>query len=418
MKPSLQPIRGFRDLYPQEKAVQNYIFGKLKTVADLYVFENYDGPLLEPIELYLNKTSKELIEQQTFQIKDRKGETLVMRPEMTPSLARMVANKANELVFPLRLFNLGLRYRYETPQKGRIREFYQVDYDILGSDSLLADAEILAVAANIFTSLGATEKDFQLVINSRTFMSKKMSQLNISEEDQKKVLSVIDKKDKVSEIKFTTMLKEVGLSEDQMIKLNDVLTKTTVEDDEYFRELFTLLRNYEIEKYCKLSPEIVRGLDYYTGIVFEVKEIGEMKRSLLGGGRYDNLVSSYNESAKIQGVGFALSDVVVWEFLQDKNLLPNLQPKPTKYLVTVFSSETIEQSINVTKELRKNNIPAELYPDADKKLDKQLKYADRNNIPYAIIIGPEEIKKNALKVKDMKTGKQKELTIDNLKTQI
>lgn len=414
MAVQLQAPKGFRDLYPQDKALQNYLFEKLKAVSSLYGFENYDGPILEPIELYLGKSSKELVEEQTFKITDKKEQTLVMRPEMTPSLARMIAQRANQLIFPLKLFNLGLRFRYEAPQKGREREFYQADFDILGAENVLADAEILAVVVKILTSLGATEKDFIININSRKFIDKKLAEFGV--ENKKEVMSCIDRKDKVSKESFLELLKKSGLNENQIKDLSSFLeTETKPEDDPYFKKLFEILKNYGIEKYFKINTGTVRGLDYYTGLVFEAKDLsGKINRALLGGGRYDNLVSSYNPNLKIPGIGFATSDVILSEFVKCINKVPQLNSKSTKYLVTVFGEEWLNDSIKIVNELRNKNIPSEIYPDADKKLDKQLKYADRNGIPFAIILGPEEIKKNIVKVKDMKTAEQKELTVEEI----
>ncbi|QQG44022.1 MAG: histidine--tRNA ligase [Candidatus Roizmanbacteria bacterium] len=410
----LQPVKGFRDLYPADKALQNYVFDKLKAVASLYGFENYDGPILEPIELYLGKSSKELVEEQTFKIKDKKDQTLVMRPEMTPSLARMIAQKANQLVFPLKLFNLGLRFRYEAPQKGREREFYQADFDILGTENILADAEILAAAVNIFLNLGATENDFVIYINSRTFVDRKLTELGI--ENKKDIMSCIDRKDKISREAFLESLKKASLNEKQIIDLVSFLeSEIKPQDDEYFKKLFNILKRYGIDQYFKINKNTVRGLDYYTGLVFEAKDLsGKINRALLGGGRYDNLVSAYNPNIKVPGIGFATSDVILLEFIKIINKAPQLNPCPTKYLVTIFSQETLNDSIQILNKLRKQNISAEIYPDTEKKLDKQLKYADRNNIPYAVIAGPEEIQKGIVKVKDMKTGEQKEINISDL----
>ncbi len=173
----LNPLKGFRDLYPQEKGVQSYLFEKIRQVANLLGYMEYDGPIVEPVELYENKTSRELLERQTFQIKNKKGEVLVLRPEMTPSLARMIANKAGQLNFPLKLYNIGARFRYEAPQKGRTREFYQADFDILGTNSIVSDAESIFTIVSIFRALGATEKDFVVYINSRVEMEKYLMDL-------------------------------------------------------------------------------------------------------------------------------------------------------------------------------------------------------------------------------------------------
>ena len=428
MSKNLQPIRGFRDLYPQEKRIQDYIFEKLKKVAALFGFEAYDGPLLEQIDLYLGKTSEELIKRQTFQITYKKEKTLVMRPEMTPSLARMIAQREQQLIFPLRLFNLGLRYRYEAPQKGREREFYQADFDILESESVLADVEILNVVIAIFLQFGADEKDFVVYINSRTFIQKQLYSFGIEENKIKKVIEVIDKKEKVGNADLRSLLIQCELNENQCKKIIVFLNTPIDQNTSYFKKLFDILHMYNISKYIKINPSIVRGLDYYTGLVFEVKEKGGMTRSLMGGGRYDNLIADFGASRKISGVGFATSDVILWEFLKDKNLIPELKTKLTKVLVAVFPQEKngkdnvvgdadlrpLQKSIAIVNFLRHNNIPSELYPETDKKLDKQLKYADKNKIPFVIIIGHEEIKNNVVKIKNMKTREQTTVKHDEL----
>jgi histidyl-tRNA synthetase len=413
MKVNLQPIKGFRDLYPEDKNIQNYIFEKLINLANESGFEQFDGPLLEPVEIYLNKSSEELVNKQTFQVIDKNNKTLVMRPEMTPSLARMIASKDQQLVFPLKTFNLGLRFRYEAPQKGRAREFYQADFDILGEEGILADVEILNTAVNVFKYFGATYKDFTLCINSREFMQRKLLEVGVTSDKLKEVISIIDKKEKIKSEVFEKLLLDISIEKNVIVKIDELL-KSDFSSDDYFSELFKLLKVYDIDKFVRIDLNIVRGLDYYTGLVFEIKEIGEMNRSLLGGGRYDNLVSDFGASRKIPGIGFATSDVAIWEFLKDKDLIPKINSKKIKFLITVFDKESVDKSIELLIFLRKNNIACEIYPSIDKKLEKQIKYADKNKIPYVIILGPEEIKKNVAKIKNMITGEQKEIDINKI----
>ncbi len=416
---NLNPLKGFRDLYPKNKAIQNYIFQKLKESASFFGFEEYDGPLIESTSLYLEKSSKELVENQTFQIKSKKDEELVLRPEMTPTLARMIAKEENNLVFPLKLFNLGLRYRYEAPQKGRSREFYQADFDILSNNPELADMEILQVVVNLFTSFGAKENDFVVYINSRKYLQEEFKKLSIDESKQKSLLDLIDRKDKLPSETFTSLLSKLELTQEQeqwVLKLEIAEVKNIP----YFKPLADKLEMLGIAKYIRFNPLIVRGLDYYTDLIFEVKSInvdekGEvLNRSVLGGGRYDNLISYFGGKQNMSGVGFATSDVVLQEFLQDKNLLPQLNSKKTTVLVTIFSEEMTEDSIEIAQYLRKFNIAAELYLDATKKLDKQLKYANQNNIPFVLIVGPEEKEKGIVKIKNMKTTEQMEIKLDQI----
>lgn len=415
----LNPLKGFRDLYPKEKGVQNFIFEKIRGVARLLGYEEYDGPIVEPVGLYENKTSKELLERQTFQIKDKKGETLVLRPEMTPTLARMVANKAGQLTFPLKLYNIGARFRYEAPQKGRTREFYQADFDILGTSSLIADAESIYTLISIFKMLGADKKDFKVLINSRSYIEESLLKINIPKEKISTILNIIDKKAKVSKQEFDSMLKDKDLTQNQILSINRLIDyKVKPADYSYFDELFSLLKSYGVEKYCEISPFTVRGLDYYTGVVFEAVEISDGKdslnRSLFGGGRYDNLVSDFDQKLKIPGVGFATSDVILIEFLQNKNLLPTDIIKPVSCLVSVFNKETLNKSIGISNFLRGKGISCELYQDENTKLDKQLKFADKKGIPFVLIIGPSEIKINKVKLKNMKTGDQQDVDKEEL----
>ncbi len=397
----LQAIRGFRDLYPRDKAVQNALFDTIRAVAAQYGFEEYDGPVVEPVSLYTDKSSRELLEKQTFKVvgQDEKDD-LILRPEMTPTLARMVATKTGELIFPLRYFNIGQRFRYEAPQKGRSREFIQADFDILGSESVLADAEIISSAVSILLKLGAADDDFVVCINSRSYLRDKLSEIGIAAEDQPEVLRKIDRMDK-SRQDVDPAIREL---------LNNPVKPT---DNPYFRELFGALKSYGIARYCKIDLSVVRGLDYYTGMVFEVKDKGgSLRRSLFGGGRYDNLIAQYAVNTSIPGVGFAVSDVVLLEFLKEKKLTPEVRSKKTQVLVTVFEEDTEFDVIRTAFILRDNGIACELYPSATKKLDKQLKYADKNDIPFVIIAGPEEIQRRIVKLKNMATKEQCECTVE------
>lgn len=412
---SLNALRGFKDLYPEDKAVQNHIFNTVRSVACSYGFTEYDGPIVEPFDMYADKTSEEILSRQTFEVQ-RKGEEKerwILRPEMTPTLARMVAARAGELAYPLRWFNIGARFRYEAPQKGRSREFWQCDFDLLGARGVLADAEILSVIVAIYTSLGAGEEDFVIYVNSREEMESELLDIGYTEEQYKDLLALIDRRDKIEEGIFRSELSKIDPDTTKVDSLISFLNDTE-SDSAYFKELFAILEEMGIRKYIKLNAGITRGLDYYTGLVFEVKEIGSMKRSLLGGGRYDNLVAQYNPHANIPGIGFAFSDVVTMEFLKDKNLVPDTRITSSQVLVTIFSEETVNASLKALTSLRAANIAAELFPDAHKKLDKQLKYADKVGIPYALIIGPDELQKGTVIMKNLAAKTQQEVALSEL----
>lgn len=417
MSIKLKPLRGFRDFYPKDKAVQNYIFEKLRQVANLFGFEEYEGPSIEPIELYWEKTSKELIDKQTFKLEDKKGQVVVLRPEITPTLARMLAKRQYQLTFPARLFNLGPRFRYEAPQRGRAREFYQADFDILGESTTLSDAEILNVAVNIFLNFGARQEDFVILINSRKLLEARLKKIGLAGKKIKEVINIIDKKEKVSQKNFQKMLIDIGLKALAIKKIEQLLQNTTGYQN-YFSPLLQLLDQFGIKKYIKINPSVVRGLDYYTGLVFEAREKGGIKRALLGGGRYDNLVAELGAAKKIPGIGFATSDVILEEFLKSKKLLPQLESLPTRVLITVFSDKTLKESIMIARFLREQKISNELFLNSQKSLDKQLAYANKKKIPYVIIIGPDEIKKKVVRIKNMRTGEQYETDQNSLPTVI
>ncbi|MBI1863230.1 histidine--tRNA ligase [Candidatus Microgenomates bacterium] len=413
---NLQPLRGFRDLYPEDKAVQNYIFETVRSVAALYGYSEYDGPIVEPLELYTDKTSEEILSKQAFEVmsKGQELEKWILRPEMTPTLARMVASRAGELTFPLRLFNIGPRFRYEAPQKGRSREFWQTDFDLLGSSSVLADAEILLLVVEIFKKLGAGENEFIIFLNNRAEMEKNLLRIGYTEEGYNSLLPLIDRQDKISKDEFIAELLTIDPSQERAQKLVDFLYTSRTEESVYFTELFDILKSYKIDQFFQINYNITRGLDYYTGLVFEVKSKGSLKRSLLGGGRYDNLVGQYNPKYPISGVGMSFSDVVTAEFLKDTNILPPFTKTPATVLVTTFDEQTRNISIETASKLRALGIPVELYPDSGKKLDKQLKYADKMNIPYAVIIGPNEVERGMVILKDLKNKTQKEIKVEEL----
>jgi histidyl-tRNA synthetase len=282
-----------------------------------------------------------------------------------------------------------------------------LDFDIIGSNSSLADIEILNVAAQIFLKLGATENDFVIYINSRELMNKQLVSYGLSPEQCQKVLSAIDKKDKVSDEAFTDMLQKAGLTEEQVSDVAGFLADPS-KYVKQFDSLLEMAKNYGIEKYIKVNPTIVRGLDYYTGLVFEVKSKGTLGRSVLGGGRYDNLVGMFDQQLSIPGIGFATSDTIMLEFLKEIGKTPTVPRTQTQVLITVFDETVSESSMKIASHLRSGGVAVELYPDFS-KLPKQLKYANRCEIPYVIVIGPEEDAKQSLLLKDMQTGDQVEI---------
>ena len=316
-KLKFQPVKGTRDFYPEQMAFRNWLFGKMREVSKRFGYQEYEGPILEPLELYAAKSGEELVKKQTFVLTDRGGRKLALRPEMTPTLARMVAQKQAELPKPIRWFSIGPRFRYEQPQKGRLREFYQWDIDILGSQAPEADAEIIAIAAEFFKSLGLSPKEVKIKVNDRKLIEQKLSFIEIPKTKIQEVFRAIDKKEKMTDGEWKDWLPEIGLNKLQIKDLEGILKdKDFSRESEELTRIFSTLSDLGVSEYVEFDPNIVRGLDYYTGVVFEAQDKEGKFRAILGGGRYDNLVEIVG-GPKLGGVGFAAGDAVVEEVLKE-----------------------------------------------------------------------------------------------------
>ncbi len=411
-KKLIPSVKGTRDFYPEDWAFESWLYGKVKQVSALFGFEEYEGPTLETLDLYAAKSGEELVKKQAFTLTDQSGKTLALRPEMTPTLARMIAQKAGSLNFPVKWFTFGRRFRYEQPQKGRGREFFQWDCDILGVDSAEADAEAVAIAAAFLKSLGLEPTEVKIKINDRQLLQAKITALGISEETVAPVFRLIDKVDKVSRQDFLEMGREIGLNNEQTEAVLQIIgEKNAYLDSPRLLQVFEFLKKYGAAEYVEYDPRIVRGLEYYTGVVFEAWDTKGEFRSILGGGRYDNLTADVGGREKIPGTGFAAGDMVVAEVLKNLGKYPALAVNPTQVLVTVFSPEFLDRSIETANQLRDRSINTEVYLDPETKLDKQIKYADKKEIPYVIIIGPDEVKNETVTLKNLKTGEQKSLPL-------
>jgi histidyl-tRNA synthetase len=407
---STQPTKGFRDFYPDEMAIRQWLFDHMKAAARSFGYQMYDGPLVEPVSLYEAKSSKELVEQQTFQLTDRGNRQVALRPEMTPSLARMIAQKQQQLGTPLRWFNIGPRFRYEAPQRGRAREFYQWDCDLIGPKTPEADAEIIAIACEFFNRIGLSADDVVIKVNNRKLLESKLSSAGFKSEQFSSLIPWIDRRDKLSREKWHTALKSEGISKKHIEELELLLSDTDVSyESEELTQLFSTLTDMGYADYVKYDPSIVRGLDYYTGTVFEAQDRQGKLRAVLGGGRYDNLVELFGAKPS-SGIGFACGDMVIMELLKDTKKIPDLNTSPTQILITIFNESATRYALKTARMLRYAGIATELYPDPTTKLDKQLKYAHKTGIPLAIIAGPDEQAQNQVAVKNMKTKQQKTLS--------
>jgi len=405
--------RGFVDFYPEDMAGRHWLFGKMRQASKLFGYEEYDGPALEQVELYAAKSGEDLVKQQTFILNDRGGKKLALRPEMTPSLARMVAQKQEELTKPIRWFNIGPRWRYEKPQKGRTREFCQWDVDLLGIESPEADAEVIAVACEFFKLVGISAKEVVVRVSNRRLLEQKFNLIEIPPDKYSEVIRAIDKKDKMEINEWEKYLVSTGVNDLQIKDLKKILQdKDFAGESEELTTLFSTLTDLGYIDYVEFDPLVVRGLDYYTGTVFEACDRKQEFRAILGGGRYDNLVEIVG-GKKLSGAGFACGDKVIEALLRKLNKWPEGKAANAKFLVTIFSESLYRDSLRTAQLLRSAGLPTELYLVLD-DLPKQLKYANKKGIPYVIILGPDEAEKKTVMMKNMSTGEQTEITQEEL----
>lgn len=406
MKTLVQPLKGTRDFYPKDMAIRTWLYNQLRQVSEKFGYQEYEGPFLEPIELYAAKSGEELVKEQSFVFPDRGGDLITLRPELTPTLARMVAQRQKQLVYPLRWWSFGPFWRYERPQKGRSREFFQWNIDMVGVDAPEADAELIAIAVEFFRKVGLSPAQVQILVNDRRLMDGEFNRLGISLERRSEVLRLIDRRDKMRPDEWKNYAQDIGLDTAQFNALQTLL----LEDDlwrksEEMQRLFIALKALGASEYVKYAPHIIRGLDYYTGTVFEAWDVEGEFRAMFGGGRYDNLVADVGGDA-LPGVGFAMGDVVITLILKKYGLLPKeLNASPARVLVTVFDAEMLPASFKLATELRQAGINVICYPEAI-KLAKQFKYADRIGAHVVLIAGPDEQKAGQVTIKDLRAGTQ------------
>lgn len=402
----IQPVKGTREFYPEEMAQRNYIYQKVRQAAQLFGYQEWDAPFIETIDLYAAKSGEELVKKQSYVFEDRGGGLIALRPELTPSLARMIAQKQGELAFPVRWWSFGPFWRYENVQKGRTREFFQWNVDMLGVNSPEADAELIGVAATFLRIAGLTPAQATVYVNNRRLMDAQFDALAIPPEKRMDISNLVDRRSKMEPAKWDAYAGELGLSQSQLDGLKQVLGDYELwrKSDELVR-LFKALEALGVAEYVKFDPNIMRGLLYYTGTVFEAFDVsGNVRRAILGGGRYDNLLRDVGGDP-LSGVGFAMGDVVIGIILQEKGLIPPFVPTPAPVLVTVFDESLWMDAYALAGELRAAGINATTYPEPA-KLPKQFKFGDRMGMRVTIVVGPDEAAAGQVTVKDLKSGQQ------------
>lgn len=425
-KLSTQSYKGARDFYPEDKRLQDYIFGVWRTVCQRYGYEEYTAPVLEPIELYTSKTSDEIVNEQTYSFTDRGGRTVVMRPEMTPSVSRMVAAKRQELAYPVRWFSIPDCWRYERPQRGRNRQFWQLNVDIFGVATVDADLEIISLTDSIMKAFGATDEMYQIKINSRKLINLIMSQyLELDALQAKQMAQLFDKKDKMAAEAFVDRAKEIfkpdqanaGL--EKLYKLIRAKTLADLPEDikssQAMKEvqiLFTLLADHGVTS-VTFDITLMRGFDYYTDIVFEVFDTDpENNRAMFGGGRYDDLVGAFGVEP-VATVGFAMGDAPIENFLSSHKLVPQLTSATQIY--TVVIGDVLGEAQDVVRELRNQGLNVAI-DITGRKSEKQIKSALKMSVPYLLFIGEDEVKNQKYILRNIETQKEDVLAIEEIAT--
>ena len=406
MASKIQSVKGTREFYPEQMYLRNFIYEKVRNASQAFGYQEWDAPFIESIDLYAAKSGEELVKKQSFTFTDRGGDSVTLRPELTPSLARMIAAKQGELTFPLRWWSFGPFWRYEQPQKGRSREFFQWNIDMLGVNSPEADAELIAVAATFLRSVGLNSEQAAIYVNNRRLMDSEFDALGIVQEKRMDVSNLVDRRTKMEPAKWDSYALELGLTDSQLNGLKEILGNFELwkKSDELVR-LFAALEALGVKDYVKFDPNIMRGLLYYTGTVFEAFDTsGSLKRAILGGGRYDNLLADVG-GQPLSGVGFAMGDVVIGIILQEKGLLPEFVPSPAPVLVTVFEESLLRESYSLAAELRQAGLNVLCFPEPA-KLQKQFKFADKMKAKVAVTVGPDEAANAQVAIKNLTNGEQ------------
>jgi histidyl-tRNA synthetase len=408
MKHIVPPVKGTRDFYPEQMAVRTWLYEMARSVAESFGYQQYEAPMLESLALYAARSGEELVKEQAYVFTDRGGEQIALRPELTASLARMIAQKQHQLVFPVRWWSFGPFWRYERPQRGRTREFFQWNVDLLGPDSPEADAENVAVLADFIRRVGLAPSQVMILVNDRRLMDSGLDHLGIQQKMRPAVSAWVDHRGRMTLDAWRSEGQKIGLTTAQLAGVQSMLEDSDQwRRSEELRRFFAAVRALGFEPYVKFDPSIVRGLMYYTGIVFEAWEVGgDIRRALLGGGRYDNLLTEVG-GARLPAVGFAMGDVVMMLLLEKYGLLPtNLKIHPAAVLLTLFDADSYEATFQLARDLRRDGLSVAVYPQPD-RLPRQFKYADKVQARLALVLGPEELRSHQVTVKELGSGQQR-----------
>ena len=420
------PYRGTRDFFPKDKRVRDYLFAIMTKTAESFGYESYDGPLLEEVELYKAKSGEELINEQIYSFTDRGERFVAIRPEMTPTLARMVAQVHRESSKPLRWFSIPNVMRYEKPQRGRVREHWQLNCDVFGSPGRLGEVEILQIAVELFQAYGANSTHFEILLNDRAIVDAVFKTvMKASDEQTLRLYKIVDKAKKVTHEAVQKMVGEIGLSPESENIFYTYLQLDTFEAVKAFLEnnnqseialqfesFVNFTKKANLTEFLKYDPTIVRGLDYYTGIVFEIfDKHPDNRRALCGGGAYANLLQIFNEDA-LPGVGMGLGDVTLRDFLEVHNLLPNFDLPINDVFLTFQEEDGLEATLKLAQILRQSDLKVVTSFEA-LKFKKVFPLAEKKGAKFVTMMGSDELLKNQIQLKNLSTKEQHTLDLND-----
>ena len=429
-KLSTDPYKGVRDFYPEDMAVEQKIFAIWRGVCEKYGYEEYGASVLEPADLYKAKSGEEIVNEQTYTFTDRGEREVTLRPEMTPTVARMVAGKRRDLVFPLRWYSLPNLFRYEQPQRGRVREHWQLNVDIFGVESIQAEIEVINMAYDITRAYGLKDNEFEIRLNDRKLMNYVTREVfGLNEDGAQKLAKLIDRKEKLNENSFRQKAYEIFGSISGSEKsglLGDVEKFITLLNSKNLEEFTTNLRQTKEEHLglkeiraviqglenlgitnVRFDQTLMRGFDYYTGIVFEVFDLNPLnRRSVFGGGRYDDLLSLFGNE-KVPAFGFGAGDVIARDLMETYKTLPERKAS-AEIAICVMGEQNRPYAMDVAQKLR-NQGKKVMVDFSNKKLGDQISAANKRGISKVICIGDEEVKTGKLKIKDLQSGEEEEM---------
>ncbi|MBW2994857.1 histidine--tRNA ligase [Candidatus Woesearchaeota archaeon] len=417
---AFERVKGAADFYPEDKEAMYQIYQKLRDVARRYSFQEVESPAFETNDLLTTKSGEE-IKNQIFTLEKRSKEELGLRFDLTVPQTRMFIAKSKELAKPIKWFSFSRMWRYEQPQKGRMREFYQANIELFGSDKPQADAELISLLIDWLTSLGLTEKDFFIKINNRDLLEGLLSDF-VPKNKIEEAVRLIDKSSKITEKDFEAALKDAGIKNAEQVKeiikqkgpVQDVLQsiQTMIKNEKAQQGYDKLKEVVELldEKFIKIDLSVARGLAYYTGTVFECFDINEKYRAIAGGGRYDNMVQMFG-GEKTPATGFAMGYSVLSLVLDERGLMPKPDLGPD-YFVSIVNDSVREKAMEIVSKLRKQNKVD--YDLSGRNLTNQFEYASSIAAKKTIIVGPKDLENNEVTVRDMQSGEEKKVKVEEL----